>query len=195
MIAARRGVTVAAALLLGSACAAEPTRERRLDGAWVVELALDSAAPTAGPAAASRARADAVISERLPDFPSWAEEVDRDRPYAVGRFAGDLRSVLGDTSQPARVSPRLGHPSAEGAGYELLARMGTADSVIIDVAPRVADAGLMLRGRLQADAIRGHWRQRSYCCGQAGTFTMWKVPGDAVLDSTIAIARRESTRR
>jgi len=176
-------IAVGACALLVAGCRPGGVRERRLDGQWAVELRADSANLPAP------ARGELVISDRLPDFPSWAEEIDRDQPYAVGRALDDFPRPLASGTVESR---RAAGPRDGSARVEVLARIAGDDAVEIDIAPRVADAGISLRGRIRGDSITGRWLQRAYCCGKSGTFTLWRVPKTAAYDSAVARGRRES---
>jgi hypothetical protein len=161
-------------LTLLTACKPDLRREVRLDGEWIVDLTPVS--PTVHSGREIPTRGVIVISQDLPDFPDWAVEIDRSRPYAVGRFRSldqaDRVRETRDVWQEAEVRVR-------------------GDTVVVQLSPRVADGGFILLGRREGQMIRGRWQTQSYCCVQKGLFEMQRQPATALSTAALRAAREK----
>jgi hypothetical protein len=144
-----------------------------LVGTWDVEYTLDSAGTEAPPSAVRRVRGRLMFGDVGIDS-AFQGRVPASGATAFGRFAVDFTPLFG--------SPLSRDVAAIAAGpvdstlvSEAAGTVARADSVHIDLVPRVSLGGISMTGRIQGDSVSGTWIQRAANGGALGHFRMSRV--------------------
>ena len=144
-----------------------------LAGTWEVEYTLDSAGTQAPVSVVRRIRGRLMFGDVGVDS-AFQGRVPANGATAFGRFTVDFAPLFGVS---------LGHDiNAVAAASvdsmlvsEVAGTLAGADSVQIDLVPRVTAAGVSMSGRIRGDSVSGSWIRRSACCGEVGHFRMSRV--------------------
>lgn len=158
--------SIPALLVFVAACHhIRPTPLRTLVGAWEVEFAVEANKTDLPPRFVGRLQ---LATSRTSDTSFTGTHEFED-----GRFLVCLDSI---ERRDLRVPPNFER--------RVEARMGTTDSVFVEINPSMDHGRLRLRGSWQGSAIRGQWIMPGYFTLATGTFSMRpaksrKVPGGA----------------
>ena len=122
-----------------------------LGGDWSAEFVLDSAG--LNPAPGARTLIGQLTFERSPTGGASVRTAE-----ATGRSGLDFSALLdgGLSGEVGAIAGEVFH----------------GDSVAITLQPRFGDWAVELRGRIDADTVRGSWFQRASCCGAYGHFSL-----------------------
>ena len=143
-----------------------------LAGTWDVEYTLDSSGTRSSSPAVRRVRGRLMFGGIGADS-AVQGRVGVRGTTTPGRFAIDFTPLFGGS---------IGGDSAVAAGAvdtavvrEVAGTLVGADSVRIDLVPRISTAGISMSGRIQGDSASGMWIRRTACCGEVGHFRMSRI--------------------
>lgn len=139
-----------------------------LVGTWDVEYTLDSANTQAPSPAVRRVRGRLMFGD------VGADSTGQGSVPANGRFLVDFTPLFGG-SLSRDVSAVASGPVDSTTVHEVAGTLAGADSVRIDLVPRMTAAGISMSGRIEGDSVSGTWIRRAACCGEFGHFRMTRV--------------------
>jgi hypothetical protein len=143
-----------------------------LAGTWEVEYTLDSAGTQAPMSAVRRVRGRLMFGDVGVDS-AFQGRVPANGATAFGRFTVDFTPLFG-ASLGRDVNAVAAGPVDSTMVSEVAGTLA-ADSVQIDLVPRITAAGISMSGRIRGDSVSGTWIRRSACCGEFGHFRMSRV--------------------
>lgn len=150
----------AAAVALGTPVPTVRPRLVSLAGTWDIEYTLDSANAQAPAPAVRRVRGRLLFGDAVTDSTHGRFDVDF-APLFGGSLNRDITAAAG--------------PVDSALVTEIAGTLTGADSLQIDLVPRVAAAGISMSGRIRGDSASGTWIRRAACCGEIGHFRMTRV--------------------
>ena len=144
-----------------------------LAGTWDVEYTLDSAGTQSPSPAVRRVRGRLMFGDIGVDS-AFQGRLPTSGVTAFGRFAVDFTPLLG--APLSRDASTVAGSAVDSALVsEVAGMLAGADSVAIDLVPRISAAGVSMSGHLRGDSVSGTWIRRSACCGEVGHFRMSRV--------------------
>lgn len=158
---------------LGTPAIARP-QPPSLTGTWEVEYTLDSSGAQAAAPAVRRIRGRLMFGD------GGGDSATRGRALPNGRFLVDFSPLFG-ASLGHDITAAATGPIDSSVVSEVAGNLAAADSVQIDLVPRVAAAGVSMSGRIRGDSVSGTWVRRAACCGEFGRFRMSRVDRTPVI--------------